>query len=492
MQKTIFGAMVVALMLPVAARSSTVPDIAHAHAEEFDVIKTTVIDILPLARSACAVFSYDGTQLAYIQNGTPRRLVILSLPSLVRRRIIDLPGAIGTISWSRDGARILGIGEGARGFIISIATAQIVPLGVIDAMGQVIWADDRTVYFIQSEQIARSVRFDLETFGRSPISEPGSESATVARLRQTPLDHPFVRLRIIPVSLENGVTDNAVAAVNLDDSFTRVLVPHILSDGAQEWRPPSFSPDAKYAVVQYEAQLRLFTMGSRPRPQLGIKAVIAPLPDNISPSEVTELRASLLRGEVVWADVYRPRINPLNKRTIGYEGKAKGWVRITRIDSKGELAAYFVRELSGSPETGDVLRHFRADRQYGQTPFWSVSALVGDVMDSPPVAMEEPASKVEPTNAEPDKVVLDAFDAYTLGNSTRVDALMSREGLQNAHTFCSGGTAAGCLKRNYGAYGALISRSATIISISKSDGLARVRIVSNWGGIPQRVKMPKL
>jgi len=81
----------------------------------------------------------------------------------------------------------------------------------------------------------------------------------------------------------------------------------------------------------------------------------------------------------------------------------------------------------------------------------------------------------------PERVVLDAFDAYTAGDADGVTALMSKEGLQNAKSFCSG-LAATCLDRNYGTRGKLQSRDAKTESVSNAEGRARVKLITTWQG----------
>lgn len=82
-----------------------------------------------------------------------------------------------------------------------------------------------------------------------------------------------------------------------------------------------------------------------------------------------------------------------------------------------------------------------------------------------------------PTTGDPVKTVLDAFDDYIAGNTAGVTSLMSDDGARNAKLSCPG-DAATCLRKNYGSFGNLQSRSAD--ELSHYVATAKVRLMSNW------------
>jgi hypothetical protein len=395
--------------------------------------------------------------------------VIVSLPEGDRRRTIECGELFENIAWSPDATRIFAVDGNRNGFILDIGTKKLTPLGRTSVRwprtDEIIWADARSVYFF-ARDLAQ--RFDLETLSGSGLGSPDSANATAAQLRKTPVDHPYVTLGTTFLSDGNIGGIDAIAAINRDGSFTNVLY----SEGFQTAR---YSPNAANVVMRSsDGQLRLLTTGTRLRPRLGLEATITPLPNPVHPSDMVAIKAALAQGKIVYAEVFRPRINPLNQRVVGGQGRSKGVVRITRIGDDGNLEAGFVREVAGYPATGDVLQAFWTPGP-DQTNFRSVSAVVGALKDLPASAIE--TAVVKPVVADPDKTVLDAFDAYIAGNTAGLTSLMSDEGIRNAKVLCFG-EAASCLKSNYSGRGSMTSRTAETLSLTV--GHARVRLVSNW------------
>lgn len=443
---------------------------AIARAEEFTISKITVLDTA--ASEITPVFSRDGAWLAYIHSSgvlnKPGTLVIVSLPAGDRRRTIECSELFENIAWSFDATRIFAVDANRNGFIVDIGTGRTTPLGRTTIpwprASVIIWPDARSVYFLTR---GGAQRFDLETLSSSGLGNADSANATLAQFRKTPVDHPYVTLGLTSVQVNDISSRQVIAAINRDGSYTRVLY--------SNFHTATFSPNAAHVVIRINAQLLLLTTGTRLRPRLALEATIMPLPNPIQPSDLVGIRANLARGNIVYADVFRPRINPLNQRLVGAEGQSKGLVRITRVGDDGTLEARFVREVDGYPATGDVLQGFWTPEP-NQTNFRSVSAVVGPLKDLPASPIETAVAK-EPVTADPDTTVLDAFDAYIAGNTAGLTSLMSDEGIRNAKVLCFG-DAASCLKSNYSGRGSMTSRTAKTLSLT--IGHARVRLMSNW------------
>ncbi len=401
LQMTIIAASAALLVGAAVLSAQTAPPakLANARAEEFTVGKIAVLDTAAfVARPA---FSRDGAWLAYLHNtgvpSKPRGIVIVSLPGGDQRRTIDFVQTIKGIAWSPDATRIFAVDDNNGGYIIDIGTANIISLGKVDSYGEMIWADAQSVYSLGDQAISR---LDLETLSSSSFGNPmyvgnrESVRAKAAQLRKTPVDHPAVTLG---TTLGGGGAfdinrSTVIAASNRDGSFTRVL-------SSEGFQTATFSPNAAHAVIEYfGGQLQLLTMGTRPRPRLALEATMVPLPNPIQASDLVGIRANLAQGKIVYADVFRPRINPLNQRTVGAEGRSKGLVRITSLGDDGNLEARFVREVDGYPATGDVLKTFWTPSP-NQTEFKSASAVVGPLRDLPASPIEtavpkEPAAAV--------------------------------------------------------------------------------------------------
>lgn len=380
-----------------SAQTAPPANLANARAEEFTIAKITVLDTAaPMARPA---FSRDGAWLAYVHNtgvpGKPFGIVIVSLPDGIRRHAFDFAKNIASIGWSPDGARILAVDDDRNGFVVDVGKGGITPIGRVECRwpsDEIIWAETSGVYFIAGDYIEVSSRFDLETLSASRISaDRDTVRAKAAQLRKTLVDHRYVTLGTTRVGATFGINSSTgIAAINRDGSYTRVLVPG-------DFQTATLSPNASHAVLEYfGGQLRLLTMGTRQRPRLALEATLAPMPNPIQASDLAGIRASLAQGRIIYADVFRPRINPLNQRTVGAEGSSKGLVRIIRLGDDGNLEARFVREVDGYPATGDVLQTFWTP-QPNQTEFRSVSAVVGPLRDLPASPIDTAAPKESAT-----------------------------------------------------------------------------------------------
>lgn len=462
--------------------AQTLPaNLANARAEEFTLAAVTVLH--NATSNARPAFSRDESRLAFLHNTgpySPSKIVIVSLPEARATKTIDFAGhfpeQIGGIAWSPDGKRVFAAAfhnrNGHDAFVVDVDASTITRLGKIQArsVADIVWPDPQNVYLFAQDYVEFSVRLSLETLSATRIGDRQTALTTAAQVRRTPIDHPTVTLGTTSVGCASCIVrGTAIAAFNRDGSYTRV----VFSEGFQS---ATFSRNAAYAVVEiYPGQLRLLTMRARARPRLALEAKVTPMPNAVQESDLSGIRARIARGEAVFAEVFRPRVNPLNQRVVGPEGAAKGLVRVTQLGDDDGLEARFVHEVNGYPASGDILQTFWTPGP-NQAEFRSVSAVVGNLTD---VA----ASPILTGNAErfattdPTKTVLDAFDAYIAGNPAAVTAFMSEKGLRNSDTFCSG-VAANCLRSNYSRRGRLVDRSTEMIS--RDTVRARVRLRTNW------------
>ncbi len=276
------------------AQNSSPPALINAHAEDFTVSKITLLD----TDAGRPAFSRDGKLLAYVKSVInpkdntlhPTRLIVVSLLTGERRRAFDLSEPIWGTAWSPDGSRIVVQDEKSNGFILDVAKGSVISLGALPAVpwnNEIIWPDPRNLYFINTISPAGSSQFDLETFVSKRLGDENTVQNMAVELRKTPIDHPSVELRTMYVKCTGCVNaDSAIVASNRDGSYIRVLIPKLERAGYTS--VATFSPPATYGAIMNDRQLRLITLGTRPRPRLGVSATVMPLPDAIQESDLAK------------------------------------------------------------------------------------------------------------------------------------------------------------------------------------------------------------
>lgn len=318
--------------------------LVSARAEHLTVANTIILTAEG-TRGAYPTFSRDGKRLAYLRNqggsyGTSK-LIVISLPDRRVVQTFDFADRMAGMAWSPDATRIfIQSVYTARventAFVADLRTGKITPLGPVSVgsttESELVWAEEASIY-------AGGYRLDLETFAVSSAQNR-------PELRRTPVDHPSVELVV-----EGSFDSKRVFAVNRDRSFVRLLTPQ------ERIRTAVGSADAAYATIENDdGQLKLLIIGTRTAPDLVVEAALSPVPNAALEPELASLRAGLAQGFPVYADIFAPRVNPLNGRTIGVEGRAKGRVRLTAFGADGTLRGRLVSEMTGSPAVGDVLR----------------------------------------------------------------------------------------------------------------------------------------
>jgi len=446
-----------------------------AKAEQLTVLTTSV-----LAATGGLVdpaFSRDGKRLAYLQSvNAPvatTRVVTVSLPDGLPTKVVEIPRPLGGLAWSPDGSRIFAVGYSFRdnSYVVDVASSKatsIGPVGSLSAGEEVIWAEETGIYFLKTTPQYLS-RLDLNTLSSSPIGNDDAAVAKAGQIRGSDIAHPFILLGETEVRCTFCTTvGKGIAVFNRDGSYTRVLQ----SGG---FDTAKFSPNSRYAVTRFQGELRLLTLGTRTRPRLAVTATVEALPKLADPSDLAGIRASLQRGEVVLADVFSPRVNPLNQRTVGADGAMKGRVQVSNVTDDGKIEGQYVREVNGYPATGDVLQIFWTPGP-PQSQFRSVSAVVGTLTDTAAAPVLTGLAR-QFAGVHPTQVVLEMFDGSMSDTTSNLKNLLTAQGVQRSNDFC-GGNPSECIRRNYRDLGTVESRTATLSTWQPVTATAR--LVTVW------------
>jgi hypothetical protein len=354
-------------------------------------------------------FSPDLTQLAYVRavpgvlfaSYERASIEVIQIPSGKKVRSVMLPVASpGSVAWAPDMKRILSVSRAThQASVVDLASGKVSPIGTLRLEGDLVWKEPMTVYSIPPVRSAQyregyllsCSRLDLETLSITPLfpdvgrmSRASIDSGirVVAKIRESPHDHPYVQLGFGLTSRnELSYPYVTISVANRDGSYERLL-----QDYPGEDRDSIvFSRDARYAVLSQwspyrSGRLRVIFMGRRPRPPLAVFGTVKPLQETAKPAEIAAIMDHLRKGDTIFALMLHPRHNPLNQRLIGGEGWTKAVVRLISFDGTA-LRARVIQEVT-PPTKGDVLLHFQSQIP-GMLPFESVVVVVDELRNTP-------------------------------------------------------------------------------------------------------------
>jgi TPR repeat protein len=305
---------------------------------------------------------------------------VAAIPSGRRLKAIHIPsyptGYPNGLAWEKGGKRLFVTTAESHGVVIDVATGKLIDLGSLGLGGEMFWYEPTKIFFFNGGD--NSSILDLETLKQNRlVSGPYNRDAWLdsarrfaEHLRRTPKDHPSATVDTVAVPLTWGLTTTAIAIKSRDGSYEHLLRigPNYTTFVATPDLATLFVSESKNVDV---TELHLLTLGQRPSPPLDVVAMITSLPSPSDANELLAMRAALRAGKEVYASYFKPRVNPLNQRTVGSDGDEKGRVRILDIADDGTVKARITREIDLA-STGDVLGLFRSEKM----EFGSVKALI--------------------------------------------------------------------------------------------------------------------